>query len=78
MALSYKSRRRWALFILLVGLPIYLGVAWGVLSRLGLWELPVAVEFLIYVFFGVAWVLPLKPIFTGVGQADPDDPDHGA
>ena len=77
MALSYKSRRRWALFILVVGLPIYLGVAWGVLSRLGLWELPVAVEFVIYVFFGIAWVLPLKPIFKGVGQADPDDPEQG-
>ena len=41
MALSYKAKRRWALVILMVGLPIYLGVAWGVLSRLGLWELPV-------------------------------------
>ena len=32
----------------------------------------------IYVFFGVAWVFPLKPIFKGVGQPDPDDPDQGA
>lgn len=77
MAMSYKSRRRWALLILLVGIPLYLGVAWGVLSRLGLWELPVLVEFVIYVFFGVAWVFPLKPIFLGIGQADPDDPEHG-
>ncbi len=72
MALSYKARRRWSLFVLLVGFPLYIVVAWGVLSRLDLWHLPVAGEFLIYVFFGVAWILPLKPIFKGVGQADPD------
>ncbi len=77
MALSYKARRRWALFILLVGIPLYLGVAWGVLSRLSLWQLPVLVEFVIYVFFGVVWVLPLKPIFKGIGQPDPDDPEPG-
>ncbi|MCW9043704.1 MAG: DUF2842 domain-containing protein [Pseudopelagicola sp.] len=77
MALSYKARRRWALFILLVGIPVYLGVAWGVLSRLSLWQLPMFVEFVIYVIFGVAWVFPLKPIFKGIGQADPDDTDQG-
>ncbi|BBU57481.1 hypothetical protein KU6B_37460 [Mameliella alba] len=72
MPLSYKARRRWSLFVLLVGFPLYIVVAWGVLSRLDLWHLPVALEFVIYVFFGVAWILPLKPIFKGVGQADPD------
>lgn len=72
MALSYKARRRWSLFVLLVGFPAYVVLAWGVLSRLDLWQLPVAVEFVIYVAFGVAWIVPLKPIFKGVGQADPE------
>lgn len=73
MALSYKTRKRLSLLVLLVGFPLYIGVAWGVLSRMDLWHLPVAVEFLVYVFFGVAWILPLKPIFKGVGQPDPDE-----
>lgn len=72
--LSYTARRRWALLILLVGLPLYLVLAWGVLSRLALWQLPVLVEFAIYVVAGVLWILPLKPIFRGIGQADPDAP----
>lgn len=72
MTLSYKARKRWSLFVLLVGFPIYIGLAWGVLSRLELWQLPTGVEFVIYVVFGVAWILPLKPIFKGVGQPDPD------
>jgi hypothetical protein len=72
MALSYKARKRWSLVVLFIGFPLYIVLAWGVLSRLDLWQLPVAVEFLIYVIFGFAWILPLKPIFKGVGQADPD------
>lgn len=75
MALSYKARKRWSLFVLLVGFPLYIVLAWGILSRLNLWQLPLVVEFLIYVFFGVAWIFPLKPIFKGVGQPDPDAKD---
>ncbi len=74
MALSYKSRRRWSLFILLVGMPVYIGFVWWVMSlmeRLSFWiELPV------YIFLGVAWILPFKAVFLGVGKADPDaDPE---
>ena len=32
MALSYKARRRWALIILLIGLPIYIVVAVNVVA----------------------------------------------
>ena len=32
MALSYKARRRWSLVILLVGLPLYIGLSWFLLS----------------------------------------------
>lgn len=72
MAMSYKARRRWAMVILLIGMPIYIAVAWAILSRLSLWQLPVVVEFVVFVLVGVAWVFPLKPVFKGVGQADPD------
>jgi len=33
------------------------------------------IEFLIYVFLGIAWVFPFKSVFMGIGQADPDAPD---
>lgn len=73
MALSYKTRRRLSLLILLVGLPLYIAVALFVVSlfeRPSLW-----VEFAVYVALGVIWALPFKFIFKGVGQADPDAPD---
>ncbi|MCP5036643.1 MAG: DUF2842 domain-containing protein [Rhodobacteraceae bacterium] len=74
MALSYKSRKRLSLLILLVGLPLYIIVAVKIVS---LFERPsIVVELAIYVGLGVLWILPFKGIFRGVGQPDPDaDPD---
>ncbi|MBT4872804.1 MAG: DUF2842 domain-containing protein [Marinovum sp.] len=70
MALSYKARRRWSLVILLIGLPLYVVVAVGVI---GLFDRPpIWLELLIYVALGVLWALPFKFIFRGIGQADPD------
>jgi hypothetical protein len=70
MALSYKTRRRLSLIVLILGLPIYIGVAWYVLS---LFERPsVFVELLVYLALGIVWAIPLKSVFIGVGQADPD------
>ena len=76
MALTYKTRRRLSLLILLVGMPAYIAVAWWVMSLLerpGIW-----LEFAIYIVLGILWVLPFKAVFKGVGQADPDAPrdDH--
>ena len=70
MALSYKSRRRWSLVILLVGLPLYIVAVISVLNLLG--RPGILVEFLVYVGLGVAWILPFKSIFKGIGQPDPD------
>lgn len=70
MALSYKARRRWSLVILLVWMPVYVVIAVTVLNWL---ERPsIWVEFFVYVVLGVAWVLPFRFIFRGVGKADPD------
>ena len=71
MALSYKSRRRWSLFILVIGLPIYIIIAVNLVAFLP--NLPKALEFLMYVFLGIVWVFPLKLVFQGIGQPDPDD-----
>jgi len=74
MALSYKARKRWSIFILLVGLPAYIAVAWWVTSlfpeRPSLW-----VELAIYIALGFLWALPFRFVFLGVGRADPDAPE---
>ncbi|MEM9344587.1 MAG: DUF2842 domain-containing protein [Pseudomonadota bacterium] len=72
MALSYKARRRWALFILVVGLPVYIVVAINVIALFD--RPPLWLEFIIYVSLGILWAIPLKSIFKGIGQADPDAP----
>ena len=68
--LSYKARRRLSLLILLVGLPLYIVVAVNVIA---LFDRPsILVEVFVYVSLGVLWAFPLKYVFRGVGQADPD------
>jgi predicted membrane channel-forming protein YqfA (hemolysin III family) len=70
MALSYKMRRRLSLVVLLIGLPAYVVVAVSLvnwLDRPSFW-----VELAVYVGLGFLWIMPLKPIFLGVGQSDPD------
>ncbi len=72
MALSYKTRRRLSLLILVIGVPLYIIVAVNVV---GLFDRPsIWVELAVYVALGVLWVVPLKAVFKGVGQADPDAP----
>lgn len=72
MALSYKTRRRLSLLILVIGLPAYIAVAWWIMS---LFERPsIWLELTIYVGLGILWAVPLKAVFKGVGQADPNAP----
>ena len=74
MALSYRTRKRLALLILVVGLPLYIAVAWGIMGAL---ERPsIWVELLVYVALGIVWALPFKFIFKGIGQPDPDAPQE--
>lgn len=70
--LSYKARKRWALAILLIGLPVWIVSAVTILNRLdrpSLW-----VELAVYLGLGILWAFPLKFVFKGIGQADPDAP----
>ena len=74
MALSYKARRRWSLVVLLIGLPVYIVMAVWLMSFFETRPHIVA-EVLIYLGLGVLWAFPLKAVFKGVGQADPDQRD---
>ncbi|WP_324751689.1 DUF2842 domain-containing protein [Roseovarius sp. Pro17] len=72
MTLSYKARRRWSLVILLIGLPAYVVAVISLIAWLP--DLPGWVNFVIYVTLGFVWMVPLKFVFLGIGQADPDAP----
>jgi hypothetical protein len=75
MALSYKARRRWALVILLIGMPVYVVVA---VNLVDLFERPsIPVELAIYVGLGILWILPFRFIFRGIGQPDPNEKTEG-
>lgn len=74
MALSYKTRRRLSMLILLVGLPVYIAASLYVVSlfdRPSIW-----VELAVYIGLGFLWALPFKAVFKGVGQADPGAKDE--
>jgi len=75
MALSYKARRRWALVILLIGMPVYVVVAVNVVD---LFERPsMPVELAVYVGLGILWILPFRSLFRGIGQPDPNAKAEG-
>lgn len=75
MALSYKTRRRLSLLILLVGMPLYVVVA---VTLVNLVDRPsVLLELAIYVGLGFLWALPFRAVFRGVGQPDPDEKEKG-
>ena len=68
--MSYRLRRILSVFVLLIALPIYVVV---VISVMALFERPpLIIELLIYLALGVVWAFPLKSVFMGVGQEDPD------
>ncbi len=68
--MTYKARKRLALFVLVVGLPVYIVVAVTLMG--GASRFPKGIEFLIYVVLGIGWAFPLKWVFKGIGQSDPD------
>jgi hypothetical protein len=72
MALSYKARKRWSIFALVVALPLYIVVTVNVVEMFD--RPPFLVELAIYVVLGIVWAFPLKKLFLGVGQPDPDAP----
>lgn len=71
--LSYRARRRWALAILLIGLPAYIVTAITIVGWLN--RPSFLVELAVYIGLGVVWALPFRAIFRGIGQHDPDRPE---
>lgn len=69
--MTYKNRKRLALFVLVIGLPAYIVIAVTIMSQAN--RFPLVLEFLTYVVLGIGWVFPLKWVFTGIGQPDPDE-----
>lgn len=70
MALSYKARRRWSLVILVFGIPLYIVLAVNIIA---LFERPTFwIELFVYIALGVLWAFPLRSVFKGIGQTDPD------
>lgn len=70
MTLGYKARKRLSLLILLVGMPIYVVLAVSLMSTIQ--RLPIWLEVPCYLMLGLAWIVPFKSVFLGVGQPDPD------
>jgi hypothetical protein len=74
--MTFKARKRLALFVLVVGLPIYIVLAATIMSIMLNQEIRFAwpIEVLIYVVLGIGWAFPLKWVFKGIGQPDPNAP----
>ena len=70
--MRYKTRKRLAILILLVGLPLYIVIAVNVVEMFG--RPGFLMELVIWVALGILWALPLKAVFKGIGQADPGAP----
>lgn len=68
--MDYKRRKRLALLILLVGMPAYVIFAVTVMSNID--RFPKWVELPTYIFLGLAWALPFRWVFLGIGKEDPD------
>ena len=68
--MSYKLKRRLSLFILVVGLPVYIILMVNLISSFN--RPNFIVELLIYLLSGIVWAFPLKSVFRGVGQAEED------
>lgn len=70
MKLGFRTRRRLALMILIVWLPIYVVLA---VTAINMFDRPsIVVELATYVAVGIAWALPFRSIFKGVGRDGSD------
>lgn len=74
--MTFKARKRLAIAVLVIGLPLYIVAATTVV---GLFERPpILAELAIYVGLGFLWILPLRRLFLGVARPDPDRNDDAA
>lgn len=71
--MRYKTRKRLALLVLVLGVPLYVMAAVTVVGWFD--RPPILAELAIYVALGIIWALPLRRLFIGIGQPDPDTQD---
>jgi hypothetical protein len=70
--MTYRTRKRLSLVVLLVALPLYIVAAVWLVDQ---FERPsILVELAVYVGLGVLWALPFRALFRGIGKPDPDAP----
>ncbi|WP_019954139.1 DUF2842 domain-containing protein [Yoonia vestfoldensis] len=76
--MTYKNRKRLALFVLVIGLPVYIVFAVTIMSNMmtDAIRLPLWIELVVYVALGIGWAFPLKWVFKGIGQPDPEPRDR--
>lgn len=68
--MTYRTRKRLAILVLLVGLPAYIVLA---VTLVGWMDRPgILAELAVYVGLGIVWALPLRAVFRGIAQPDPD------
>lgn len=70
MAMKFKTRKRLAILVLVVGLPLYIVLAVTIVGMIE--RPPILAELAIYVGLGVLWILPLRRLFLGIARPDPD------
>lgn len=70
--MDLKTRKRWSLVILLIGLPLYIVVAVSLVNWMDTtWgRQPIWIELVIYVVLGILWAIPFKRVFRGIGQGE--------
>ena len=66
------TRKRLAIAILLIGLPLYIMVAVTAVNWMDArWgRQPIWIELIVYVGLGLVWTLPFKRVFSGVGRGE--------
>lgn len=74
--MDLKSRKRWSLVILLIGMPLYIVAAVTLMNWLdrSFGRLPIWAEVLVYIGLGFLWAIPFRRVFRGIGR----DEDMGA
>lgn len=68
--MTYRTRKRLSLLVLVVGLPLYVIAAVWLVDQFA--RQLFAVELAIYVSLGIVWALPFRRLFMGIGKPDPD------
>ncbi|SIQ25478.1 Protein of unknown function [Paracoccus thiocyanatus] len=68
--MDVKSRKRWSLVILLVGLPLYIMLAVSLVNWMDrTWgRQPILIELAVYLVLGILWAFPFRRIFSGIGK----------